>query len=136
MSATALRLLVAGIFVVACGSQSEDRVQRGDLVIPACAVPAAAETFDATNSIGCAARSIFKICSVPEGSVIHADGTITTPSGETVTCSTPCSPTDYSLSCYGADGQPIPSPDARLSCRAIPVPTPPDALFYCCPCGA
>jgi hypothetical protein len=102
--------------------------------IPACAWPAAADTFAASSNTGCYPRSMFQVCEVPEGSVVYADGTITTPAGATVACEDACSPSEYSLSCYGPpDGQ-LPAPVPSLGCRAIPIPTPPNALFYCCPC--
>jgi hypothetical protein len=77
---------------------------------------------------------MFEICEVPNGSVVNSDGTVTTPAGETVTCDDACSPSEYSLSCYWRpDGLPA-APPPSLDCRLIPVPTPPNALFYCCPC--
>jgi hypothetical protein len=50
-----------------------------------------------------------------------------------VICNNACSPSEYSLSCYGSPDL-IPAPAPSLGCRPIPLPTPPDALFHCCPC--
>jgi hypothetical protein len=124
--------------VVACGSGGSEPTGDGDLLIPACAWPAAADTYSEESGTGCLPRSMFEICHVPSGSVVHADGSITTPTGETVTCVDECSPTEYALGCSGPLSAgipgPIPDPDPSLRCRVIPVPTPPTELFYCCPC--
>jgi len=42
-----------------------------------------------------------------------------------------CSSSQYTLTCYGAGTA---SPDAALDCAVVPVPTPMNVLFYCCPC--
>ncbi len=119
-----------------CGAPDAGGNGRGsDMVIPACSWPASADTRDVATNVGCLPRSMFQICEVPSGSVIHADGTITTPSGGTVTCRDPCSPLEYALECLGDMPATIPQPDASLHCRTIPIPTPPTVLFYCCPCS-
>ncbi len=43
----------------------------------------------------------------------------------------------YEMTCLSATptGQ-IPAPNASLGCTIIPIPTPSDALYYCCPCGS
>jgi hypothetical protein len=41
-----------------------------------------------------------------------------------------CSASQYMESCYGAS-----MPDASLSCTVVPIPTPSNVLFYCCPCA-
>jgi hypothetical protein len=43
---------------------------------------------------------------------------------------------EYALTCTGDRMMPssIPSPDTSLDCTVIPVPTPSNVLFYCCPC--
>jgi hypothetical protein len=134
MIRSTLIVIVAGM-VVACQSSSPDVGRAGEgTKIPVCTWPAAADTFDSSSSTGCYPRSMFQVCEVPDGSVVHADGTITTPGGTTVTCDDACSASEYSLSCYWrSDGQPA-APAASLDCRLIPIPTPATALFYCCPC--
>jgi hypothetical protein len=129
-------VFAAALLALACGGSSTDTAARRDLVIPACTWPAAADTSDAASRTGCAPRSMFQVCEVPSGSVLHGDGTITTPDGRSVTCTSACAPAEYVLTCTGAAPAPaaIPSPAASLGCRAIPIPTPPNALFWCCPC--
>jgi hypothetical protein len=52
------------------------------------------------------------------------------------TCKDACGPSDFSMTCIGPTLMgPIPEPDAALGCTVIPIPTPSDALFYCCPCA-
>jgi len=50
-----------------------------------------------------------------------------------------CSSAEYWLTCVGALLQlppdTIPAPDSSLGCRVLPLPTPPDTMYYCCPCG-
>jgi hypothetical protein len=41
-----------------------------------------------------------------------------------------CSASQYTETCYGAS-----TPDASLSCTVVPIPTPANVLFYCCPCA-
>jgi hypothetical protein len=42
-----------------------------------------------------------------------------------------CATSQYTLSCYGRSAV----PDAGLACTVVPVPSPSDVLYYCCPCG-
>ena len=55
-----------------------------------------------------------------------------------------CSSAEYALGCvgewpYSTDGgymhATIPEPDPSLGCRILPIPTPVNRSFYCCPCG-
>jgi len=78
---------------------------------------------------------MFDICEVPSGSLLDADGSITTPDGGVVRCSDYCSPTQYALTCYGPEPGAISSPAPSLGCTVIPIPTPSGELFYCCPCS-
>jgi hypothetical protein len=100
-----------------------------------CAWPEGADTYDATTGIGCRADHGFGMCTVPDGATVNADGTVTAPPGITVTCSNACSTTQYALSCRGAgEGTSVPQPAAGLGCSVIPIPTPSNALFWCCGC--
>jgi hypothetical protein len=132
--------VIAAASIVACQSGAP-QVAGADAgtKIPACTWPATADTFDSSSSTGCLPRSMFQICEVPEGSVVHADGTISTPEGTTVNCEDPCTPSEYSLSCAGplefSSHPEIPTPAPSLGCRVIPIPTPSNELFYCCPCA-
>jgi hypothetical protein len=52
-----------------------------------------------------------------------------------------CSPEEYELSCIGAfnaenpESIQIPDPATSLGCSILPLPTPINELFYCCPCA-
>lgn len=106
----------------------------------ACVWPASVTQTDDAGAVGCWARATFNICQVPNGGSVNAqDGTITGPDGKPVTnaCHDACSGSEYALTCTSATllSAPIPVPDVSLGCSVIPIPTPSDALFYCCPCG-
>jgi hypothetical protein len=48
-----------------------------------------------------------------------------------------CSSSEYSLDCVGAmppSTMSIPAPDSSLGCRILPIPTPSNRLYHCCPC--
>lgn len=91
----------------------------------ACQPPAAADT-SGTDGTGCSPLPKFQDC----------EQTIT-PSGTTVQCTDACPATDYAVECRGTTGgaSGIPAPDQALRCVVIPIPTPPNELFYCCPCA-
>jgi hypothetical protein len=78
---------------------------------------------------------MFDICEVPSGTTILADGGANGPE----TCTDACSPTEYALTCRGTQSMEeignIPDPDPSLKCAVIPIPTPSNELFYCCPCA-
>ena len=49
-----------------------------------------------------------------------------------------CSSAEYSLDCVGvmsSSTMSIPAPDSSLGCRILPLPTPSNRLYYCCPCN-
>jgi len=54
-----------------------------------------------------------------------------------------CSSSEYALDCMGdiqrfdsgCQMKTMPGPDSSLGCRVLPLPTPPNVLYYCCPCG-
>jgi hypothetical protein len=128
----------AGVFAACSPSVPSKGVTEGDL-IPACTWPTAADTFNADAGEGCSPRSMFDICEVPSGSTILADGGVLTPDGGVEVCSDACSPTEYELTCNSASpdtGDQIPAPDPSLGCKAIPIPTPSNVLFFCCPCAS
>ena len=129
-----LRCLLAAAALSASCASGDGASERGDRLIPACAVPAAANTYDAGTGVGCSPRTMFQVCEVPSGSIVHADGTITTPAGTTVSCSNRCTPEEYALDCTGLVAE-HPVPDPALGCEVIPVPTPGNAAYYCCPCA-
>ncbi len=132
----ALTFVLAANLCAACsGSPGGNGSQQNSQLIPACTWPAAADTLNVAFGTGCSPKSMFDICQVPNGSIVHADGSITTPDGGIVSCSDYCLPTEYALNCYGAATGTVPTPDLSLNCRAIAIPTPSNALFYCCPCA-
>lgn len=45
-----------------------------------------------------------------------------------------CASSRYALSCYGTNGVIASAPDSTLGCAVVPVPTPSNVLYYCCPC--
>jgi hypothetical protein len=47
-----------------------------------------------------------------------------------------CAGTQYALSCYGNGASAPPAPEGALQCTVVPVPTPANLLFYCCPCSS
>ena len=133
--------LAAGLLLVACGASDGSAGgtapgQQRDMLIPACSVPPAASTFGEEVGRGCTPYTMFQICQVPSGSVIHSDGTITTPDGGTVTCHDACAPTEYSLWCidYTWPHPSIPAPDPSLGCSSLGIPTSPFVNYFCCPC--
>jgi hypothetical protein len=106
-----------------------------------CDWPSAADTFNADAGAGCKPGPGFESCVVPNGSIILGDGGVVTPDGGVVMCTDLCSPTEYSLSCSGAfsaenaGAVQIPAPASSLGCSILPLPTPINELFYCCPCA-
>jgi hypothetical protein len=95
-----------------------------------CIWPPSANTLDDASGIGCTPKASFNICG---GGVVAEDGAILAPDGggATGTCRDACSPSEYALICVDPHGD----PNAALGCKVIPVPTPRNALFYCCPCA-
>ena len=83
----------------------------------ACTWPASLTPTGDPNAVGCWA------------SAAGADA------GSTLTCSTG----DYILHCVGSAGSvtplvQIPTPDSSLGCTVLPIPTPSNQTYYCCPC--
>jgi hypothetical protein len=129
-----LQGMAAVLALAGCGS-SDGFASSSDVVLSSARWPESANTYSSTSGAGCLPRSMLQICEVPDGSVLHADGSITTPAGQTVRCSPACNFSEYSLECYASPqlGAAIPLPADSLGCRAVPIPTSPNVLFYCCP---
>jgi hypothetical protein len=79
-----------------------------------------------------------KACVYPAGSDTSTDAG----SGNFVGCqpgpaSNMCDQSSYTMTCHGSGTMPasIPQPASALNCKVIPIPTPSNALFYCCPCA-
>ena len=105
----------------------------------ACGWPASFTSSGDASSVGCWATPTHNICKVPNGgSFNEQDGTVRGPDGQVVTdaCQDVCLASEYSLTCTGDGMMPasMPSPDTSLGCTVIPVPTPSNVSFYCCPC--
>jgi hypothetical protein len=47
-------------------------------------------------------------------------------------CTAFCDAARYEMICSGSPGQ-MPAPASSLACEIIPIPTPSNVLFYCCP---
>lgn len=135
MKPCSLMALSCLVFAAAgCGAPSAAPSLATDRVMGSCDASAAADSYDAAAGRGCQARTMLQVCEVPSGSVIHADGTITTPAGTSVACSPTCAADEFTMGCHGSMEAGIPAPAGHLGCRAIPLPTPPLVLNYCCPC--
>jgi hypothetical protein len=148
--ATNLALIL--LTLVGCGSNQTNSVMEDsgsevastadgttDADAGACAWPASVTQIGDASTAGCWAQATFNICEVPSGGTVNGqDGTITGADGKPVTnaCHNACSASEYALTCAAeVQSHPIPSPDGSLGCKAIPVPTPSNQLFYCCPCA-
>jgi hypothetical protein len=129
--------IVTAALLAGCDPPQPWAEQAGGVAIPACALPAGADTYDPRSGEGCLPKTTFQICGVPSGSVIFEDGTVTTPDGTRVTCAPACTVEEFTLSCFGPRVGPElpPSPPASLGCSVIPVPTAPGVVSHCCPCA-
>jgi hypothetical protein len=120
-------MFFAVIVTVSCGGSGKTAQD------PVCRYPANADTDDGSMA-ACRAGPPGQICEVSNGATINgADGGVT---GGTESCQGLCSAGQYELTCMssGISGA-IPDPAASLSCQIIPLPTPSNTLFYCCPCA-
>jgi len=135
---------------VGCGGQSSgmnDREATPDAsngidgaITETCKYLANVETAGDASASGCFAGPSGQICQVSNGaSVTVLEDGGSSISGGTESCASLCPSAQYELTCrsYGiADLMgPIPNPDSTLRCTIIPIPTPSNALFYCCPCA-
>jgi hypothetical protein len=143
---SAVRAFLAAVLLLslaACGAtkaNSSDAATAGatDVDAGTCPWPAGVKSIDDASGVGCWAQPAFNICQVPSGGSVGQDGMIRGADGQVVTnaCRNACSASEYALTCAGDSMGPsqIPSPDPAFGCTAIVVPTPGNALFYCCPC--
>jgi hypothetical protein len=125
----AFALLAAGCSgkVVSGGSESNQQTeaQEGG----SCQYPANVDVNSDPSSSGCFAGPAKQICEVSNGATVNAeDGGV---SGGTESCRSLCGPSQYGMTCMGANSDPDPS----LGCQVIPIPTPSCCLYYCCPCA-
>jgi hypothetical protein len=97
-----------------------------------CRYPAGVEAAGDAANHGCFAAPSGQSCQVSNGATVLADGAVL---GGTEDCSAMCPGAHYEVTCRSASlmGS-IPDPDSTLGCTVIPIPTPSDTLFYCCPC--
>ena len=117
LSARFLTVLVAALFAASCDgrSLSESGVQSGALMCNATAGLSLASDAAAPS---CKSDLAFQICS-------------------TSSCKSACAGSELPVSCTGdSTGGNIPAPDAAFGCTVIPIPTPSNELFYCCPCAS
>ena len=100
-----------------------------------CTYPAKANTYGDSSTGGCKPSIPGKLCEVSNGASVMPNGSV---SGGTETCSAACTAGQYELTCSSgstaASGGAIPSPDPSLGCTVLALPTPSNALFYCCAC--
>jgi len=97
-------------------------------------------------ALGCWAHSITNPCQVPGGGVVGPDGMILGPDGNPAadqSCRFACVASEFALHCVGeytwpdsgCETRTMPAPDPSLGCRILPLPTPENQAYYCCPCG-
>ncbi len=113
--------MIAALGGAACVSPSPDSSDEGGGAIEAttCESPGDVGAPGAEDT-GCQALPTFQICDDSTG-----------------TCHDACAPSEYPLECTGAPPTgPIPPPDPSMGCTVIPIPTPSNALYYCCPCAS
>ena len=98
-----------------------------------CNYPASVVVDTNPSGSGCFASPPGQICQVSNGATINlTDGGATE---GTQSCSSLCGRSRYEMTCRGtAPIGTIPSIDPSLDCQVIPIPTPSNTLFYCCPC--
>ncbi|HEY4159695.1 MAG TPA: hypothetical protein VGM29_16405 [Polyangiaceae bacterium] len=121
------------MLAVGCSASSAGGSGQGPANTEAtCHYPSGVST-DA-SAPGCHAVDSAKICQVSNGATVLPDGGVT---GGTETCQSVCATGDYELTCLGSDPLgPVPAPLPSLGCQVVPLPTPSNELFYCCPCAS
>ena len=99
-----------------------------------CKVPPGASTYDAgAPGTGDAGDAAAASDGAPDGSQSNEGGAPAATGCEPHTGSNLCSSTQYELTCHGTLASSTPAPS--LGCSIVTSPTPPDVLFYCCPCA-
>jgi len=115
-------MVLLGMGLVGCGKSDGDGLP--DTGANACVYPsgAALPSDAAVPELGCFAGPRGQLCT------LLADGQ--------TSCTDLCSASDFEMTCRGAFpvGQ-VPSPTESLGCKVIPMPTPSNVQFYCCPCA-
>jgi hypothetical protein len=116
-----------------CSDASTDTADGGDEDAGEAAAacwPDSADTLQSSGT-GCAPHATFPVCQVPSGSIVLLDGATVAPDGAPApaVCTDACGVSEYALECSGA------SPDTALRCTVVPIPTPSNSTFFCCPCG-
>ena len=98
-----------------------------------CRYPASVVVNANPSGSGCFASPPKQICQVSNGATIDIDGGVT---GRTESCNSLCGASQYEMTCMGAALMgPVPNLDPALGCQVIPIPTPSNTQFYCCPCS-
>jgi hypothetical protein len=113
-------LLSTAVLTAACPGSGEFPVVQPDGAAAASSCWQRDASLPDGSAPGCFPRAPAQICQVPGP------------------CQPLCRQTEYEMVCGGsATGMParIPDPDPALGCQIIPIPTPPNVSFYCCPCG-
>jgi hypothetical protein len=110
--------LLAVIFLAANGGDGSGASSSRSVVEASCGPPDGIqpETTATPAPTGCFSEPSFQICGP-------------------ASCENPCGPSEMAVRCLGAGPGSIPAPAAALGCAIIPIPTPSNALFYCCPCA-
>lgn len=119
--AAVVRLAVVCVAMACSGCGGKTSAQSADAGANVCVVPATADTTD------CKTQRAYMVC---HGSVVSADGSVTTPDGAPPKCTNECKPTEYSVTCSH-----FAVPGNSLGCQIIPTLNPQGVLSYCCPCG-
>jgi hypothetical protein len=121
---------IAGTVAGCSDAGTESLADGGDTDGGAC-WPPSADTRDDASGTGCTPLDTLPVCQVPSGSSVLADGATIAPDGAPAPseCTSACGVSEYALSCTGA------SPDTALRCTVVPIPTPSNGSFFCCPCA-
>jgi hypothetical protein len=130
-----LASLLLGLLATACsaksssgGSSSSSSQPGGPSDAGTCHYPASVQVSSDASGPGCFAHTPGMICQVSNGATVLPDGGV---ANGTETCSSLCGTSDYEMTCMNTSAEPDPS----LGCQVIPIPSPSDVLFYCCPCA-
>jgi hypothetical protein len=123
----ALALCVSACSGATTSTSSSSNQQADGVEGGACNYPASVEVNADPTGSGCFAKTPGQICQVSNGATILLDGGV---SGGTESCQSMCGASQYEMTCRNVSG-----PADSLGCQVIPIPTPANVLFYCCPCA-